>query len=227
MEHAEIKLMERILEPEVMDTWEEARDYDAMDFTIVNADFAKRAIELVPPSGFVLDAGTGTARIPILVGQQCPQWRIVAIDLSRNMLKLAAQNITQAGLQSQITLELADAKQLLFPAAQFDLVLSNSLIHHLPNPLSFLQEIDRVLKPGGALLLRDLIRPPDLATVESLVAAIGPDYDAHQRQLFHDSLKAAFTLEEVRDLVAQSGLQGVTVEQSSDRHWTAARAWAG
>lgn len=219
--------MKRILEPEVMDTWEEATDYDAMDFTIVNRDFAKRAIELGPTSGLILDAGTGTARIPILICQQCLQWRIVATDLSGNMLRLAARNIEYAGLQTQITLESVDAKQLQFPPRQFDLVLSNSLVHHLPDPLSFLQGVDRILKPNGALLLRDLIRPPDLATVESLVDAIGPEYDTRQRQLFQDSLKAAFTLEEVRDLVAQAGLRGVTVEQSSDRHWTAERVWAG
>ena len=58
--------MQRILEPEVMDTSSEAIEYDAMDFTAVNTAFAQRTSEFGSQSGLVFDAGTGTARIPIL-----------------------------------------------------------------------------------------------------------------------------------------------------------------
>jgi ubiquinone/menaquinone biosynthesis C-methylase UbiE len=78
--------MQRVLEPEVMDTWEDAIEYDSMDFTEVNTAFAKLAVELGPPTGHVLDAGTGTARIPILICQMRPQWKLTAIDFSHNML---------------------------------------------------------------------------------------------------------------------------------------------
>jgi ubiquinone/menaquinone biosynthesis C-methylase UbiE len=61
--------MQRILEPEVMDSQAEAIEYDAMDFTEVNTAFAQRTLELVPTVAKlkVLDAGTGTGRIPILI----------------------------------------------------------------------------------------------------------------------------------------------------------------
>ncbi len=217
--------MERILEPEVMDTWAEAIAYDAMDFTAVNTDFAALAIALGPPGvAQVLDLGTGTARIPILIAQQRPQWQISAIDLSENMLKVGANNVQAAGCQGQVILVQADAKQLPYTDAQFDLVISNSILHHLPDPLPCLRELQRVLKPGGGILLRDLLRPADRATVAALVAQIGPDYDAHQAQLFHDSLCAAFTLAEVTAMVQTVGLAGVEVYQSSDRHWTIARS---
>jgi len=217
--------MQRVLEPEVMDTWEESIAYDAMDFTEVNAAFAERAIALGPSTGLVLDAGTGPARIPILIGQQRPEWQIIGIDLSRNMLQVGEQNVQQAGLQEQIHLEWVDAKQLPYPAAHFDLVVSNSLIHHLPDPLPFLQELKRVLKPQGGILLRDLLRPADEATVDALVDRIGPEYDAHQQQLFRDSLCAAFSLDELADLLEQAGLEDALLYQSSDLHWTAERPW--
>ncbi|MGI0489435.1 class I SAM-dependent methyltransferase [Pantanalinema rosaneae CENA516] len=217
--------MQRVLEPEVMDTWEEAVEYDAMDFVEVNTAFTDRAIALGLAAGLVLDAGTGTARIPIMIAQRCPQWQIIGIDLSKNMLKLGQENVNQAGLQAQITLECVDAKQLPYPDRQFDAVISNSIIHHLPDPLPFLQELKRVLKPNGGILLRDLLRPQDEVTVDQLVAAIGPEYNPHQRQLFHDSLCAAFRLEEIQDLFDAVGLLDVQVYQSSDRHWTAERAW--
>lgn len=217
--------MQRVLEPEVMDSWEEAVAYDAMDFTQVNAAFAQVAIALAPTAAKVLDAGTGTARIPLLLCQQRPQWQVTGIDLAENMLKIGAEHIKNAGLQQQIVLELVDAKQLPYPNAHFDLVISNSLIHHLPDPLPFLQEINRVLKPKGAILIRDLIRPANQETLDNLVQSIGTEYDPHQKQLFADSLHAAFTLDEVNQLFSQAGLQDVKIYQSSDRHWTAQRSF--
>ncbi len=218
--------MQRVLEPEVMDTWEESVAYDAMDFTAVNEAFAERAIALAPESALVLDAGTGTARIPILLCQQRPQWQVIGIDRSKTMLEIGAANVKQAGLQAQITLADEDAKQLPYPDSYFDAVVSNSLVHHLPEPLPFLQELKRVLKPQGAIVLRDLLRPIDIATVDTLVSSIGDGYDAHQQQLFRDSLCAAFRLEELRALLDTAGLQDVLLYQSSDRHWTAERSWA-
>src|SRR4028118_929472 len=105
--------MQRVTEPEVMDTWEEAVAYDAMDFTEVNTAFAERAIALGPTiPARVLDAGTGTARIPVLLCQMRPHWQVFGIDLAKNMLQIGSQHVEQAGLQQQIVLELVDAKQL-------------------------------------------------------------------------------------------------------------------
>jgi ubiquinone/menaquinone biosynthesis C-methylase UbiE len=218
--------MQRVLEPEVMDSWEEAVAYDAMDFTEVNAAFAQQAIALAPLTAKVLDAGTGTARIPLLLCQQRPQWQVTAIDLAENMLKIGAEHIKKAGLQQQIVLELVDAKQLPYPNEHFDMVISNSLIHHLPDPLPFLQELKRVVKPNGAILIRDLFRPANPEILNNLVESIGTEYDSHQKQLFADSLHAAFTIDEVNQLISQAGLQAVKIYQSSDRHWTAERSFA-
>jgi ubiquinone/menaquinone biosynthesis C-methylase UbiE len=218
--------MQRILEPEVMDTSEEAIEYDAMDFTAVNTAFAQRTSELAPQSGLVLDAGTGTARIPILICQKCPQLKIIGSDLSKNMLLIASKNVEQAGLQKQISLELADSKQLPYQDEQFDMVISNSIVHHLPDPLPFFLEIKRVLKPNGAILIRDLFRPTDEATMNALVDSIGDDYDEHQKMLFRDSLHAAFTLHEIKEIVQNAGLEGVKVYQSSELHWTAERKYS-
>ncbi|MDM9380056.1 class I SAM-dependent methyltransferase [Chlorogloeopsis sp. ULAP01] len=218
--------MERVLEPEVMDCLEEAIEYDEMDFTEVNTAFAEEAIALAPlENALVLDAGTGTGRIPILMGQMRSQWQIIAIDLAKSMLEIASHHIEQARLQSQIHLELVDAKHLPYADGQFDLVMSNSLIHHLPDPLSFFSEIKRVLKPNGGIFLRDLFRPADEARMNALVDSVGREYNENQKKLFRDSLKAALTLDEVKQLISLVDLQGVEVYQSSDRHWTAKRNW--
>ncbi len=217
--------MQRVLEPEVMDSWQEAVDYDAMDFLEVNTAFAQRVSELAPLAAKILDAGTGTARIPILLCQRCPQWQVYGIDLAENMLKIGFQNVEKAGLQDSIKLELVDAKQLPYQDGQFNMVISNSLVHHLPNPLPFFLELKRVLQPGGAICIRDLLRPCDEAIMNRLVESIGTEYNDHQKKLFRDSLHAALTIDEVNQLISQAGIEGVKVYQSSDRHWTAEKAW--
>lgn len=218
--------MERILEPEVMDSLTEAIEYDAMDFTEVNMDFALKAIALGPPEqGIVLDAGTGPGRIPVLISQMRSQWQILAIDAAQSMLEVAAQHVQQANLQSSISLQLVDAKSLPYEDGHFDMIISNSLVHHLPDPLPFFKELKRVVKSNGAIFIRDLFRPANAEIMNALVDSIGEEYDEYQKKLFRDSLNAALTLDEVKQLISQVDLQQVEVYQSSDRHWTAQRSW--
>jgi ubiquinone/menaquinone biosynthesis C-methylase UbiE len=212
--------MDRMLEPEVMDTWLEATAYDAMDFTLVNTAFAADAIDLDPNAIKILDAGTGTARIPILMCQQRPQYLITAVDLAQSMLIVGQRNVEAAGLIQRIRLERVDTKKMAYPDLEFDMVISNSLVHHLPDPHSFFREVNRLVRPGGAILIRDLIRPENDVIVNDLVDKIGGNYDPHQQQLFRDSLKAALTLAEVRDAIDLANLQGVTLTQSSELHWS-------
>ena len=218
--------MERILEPEVMDTEAEALEYDSMDFLAVNTVFAQQAVELGSRIAQVLDLGTGTARIPILIAQARPEWQVVAIDLAESMLAIAGENVVRAKLENQIQLQLMDAKQLPYPSSSFDGVISNSLIHHLPDPLPFFRELKRVLKPQGFILLRDLLRPSSPAIADAMVTEIGTEYSPHQTQLFRDSLGAAFTLAEIQSFVETVGLSNVKVYQSSERHWTIERAFS-
>lgn len=218
-------MMERVLEPEVMDSLTEAIEYDAMDFTEINTAFAFMAIALGPPQGIILDAGTGPGRIPVLICKMRPKWQIIAIDAAQNMLKVAAQHVQEANLQSSISLELVDAKSLPYEDGHFDMVISNSLVHHLPNPLPFFKELKRVVKSNGAIFIRDLIRPENAQIMNALVDSIGEEYDEYQKKLFRDSLHAALTLDEVNQLISEVGLQQVKVYQSSDRHWTAERSF--
>ncbi|MEX0737542.1 MAG: methyltransferase domain-containing protein [Bacteroidota bacterium] len=216
----------RMLEAEVMDTREDALEYDAMDFTEVNTSFVERAVQLAPERGTVLDIGTGTARIPILLARRRPFWRITAIDLSSNMLHVGEQNVREVGLEKQITLKLVDAKRLPFQDGEFDTVVSNSIVHHIPDPGPFFHEFKRVVAQGGAILVRDLFRPDDEATLNEIVAKVCVNDTEYQTKLFRDSLHAAFTLEEVRQLASTAGLHDVRIYQSSDRHWTLERSFS-
>jgi ubiquinone/menaquinone biosynthesis C-methylase UbiE len=213
-------MLPRVLEPEVMDSAEEARDYDAMDHAQVNRVFVSDFLATCKPRGQVLDVGTGTAQIPIELCRQAPQVNTIAIDAARHMLEVGRRNVELAGLSSRIQLQFCDAKRMPFPNVSFAAIISNSIVHHIPEPAAVLAEIKRVLAPGGTLFVRDLMRPADNNTVKHLVATYAGDANAHQQKMFEDSLRAALTLEEIRALVAKLGFDPLTVRQNSDRHWT-------
>ncbi len=215
--------MDRILEPEVMDTWLEATAYDAMNFDTLNTAFANDAIALDPDAVKILDIGTGTARIPILMCQQRPQYLITGIDLAQSMLIIGQRNVEEANLTQRIRLERVDANRMPYPDLEYDAIVSNSLVHHLSDSFSFFGEVKRLVKPDGAILIRDLIRPESDRIVDELVAKFGGDYDTQQQQLFRDSLKAALTLAEVRELCDRVGFKQVDISQTSELHWSLSR----
>jgi len=215
-------MLQRVLEPEVMDTEQDARDYDSMDHSEVNELFVRDFLAVHDGRWPVLDVGTGTALIPIELCRQQPTATVVAVDAAAAMLELGLQNVRRAGLDKAITLQRADAKRLPFPDAHFPAVMSNSLLHHVADPFVPLAEMVRVLEPGGTLFLRDLFRPDSEDQLQQLVDQYAAECSDHQRKLFADSLRASLTVEEVRALAARLAIPPTCVYQSSDRHWTLA-----
>lgn len=213
-------MLPRVLEPEVMDSAEEARDYDEMDHTQVNRVFVTDFLTCWTGQNPILDVGTGTAQIPIELCRHSPKAQVVAIDLAVHMLKVARENVRNAGFSDRIRLEREDAKRIPYSSHSFAAVISNSIVHHIPEPGAVLAEIVRVARPGAILFIRDLLRPRDDDVVRHLVATYAGDSNAHQQKMFDDSLRAALSLEEIRSLVAGLGFAPGTVQQTTDRHWT-------
>lgn len=210
----------RVLESEVMDSAVEARDYDAMDHAEVNRVFVSDFLAVWDGSGPVLDVGTGTAQIPVELCRRAPAAVVTGVDMAEHMLEVGRANVRRAGLEGRIRLEKADAKQLPFAASSFGAVISNSIVHHIPEPGSVVREMVRVVRRGGTLLVRDLLRPETEAELRRLVAAYAGGANAHQQKMLADSLRAALTLEEVRAPVAGVGGDPEAVRRTTDRHWT-------
>lgn len=215
-------MLTRVLEPEVMDSDQDAREYDAMDHAAVNAVFVKDLLAVlnVDQPLEILDLGAGTGQIPIELCRRMPWVRVVAVDAAESMLAVARANVAAAGLVDRIELVLADAKRLPFPSRSFPVVISNSIVHHIAEPAEVLAEAMRVLVPGGFLFHRDLCRPHDEVELERIVAAYASNATPYQKKLFSDSLHAALTLDEMRSLVFGFGIAAETVRMTSDRHWT-------
>jgi len=239
--------LDRRLEPEVMESAEEAADYDAMDHSQVNRVFVDDLLAAInrdprseigsqdtsiqPTSDLgaltslfdILDLGTGTALIPVELCKRLTDCRVMAGDAALSMLELARYNVEVNSLTSRVELAQVDAKRLPFADEMFDVVMSNSIIHHIPEPLAVLQQAVRVAKAGGLLFFRDLLRPDSESELKQLVATYAGNANMHQQRMFADSLHAALSWDEIRGLVIALGFSADTVQQTSDRHWT----WMG
>jgi ubiquinone/menaquinone biosynthesis C-methylase UbiE len=222
-----IAMLPRILEPEVMDSAEDAHEYYTMDHSIVNAQFVSDLLAAVAEWPLdrsarwrILDLGAGTAQIPIELAKRDPDAHLTAVDAAVSMLAVAHQNVAAAALTDRIALALADAKELPFESGEFLTVISNSIVHHIAEPRWVLAEAFRVTAPGGLLFHRDLARPNDEETLRQLVATYAASSTPYQRNLFTNSLRAALTLDEMRQLVEALGFSRNSVEMTSDRHWT-------
>lgn len=212
--------MERVLEPEAMDTPEEAQGYDSMDHTEPNESFLKRLLEL-GASGRMLDIGTGPGHIPLLVCRRLSNAEVVGVDLSENMLDLARRHLAASAYKDRIEFKKADAKGLPFADHEFDVVYSNTILHHIPDPRPFITEAWRVLRTGGVFCIRDLFRPDSPERRDELVELYAAEEEPYQKELFRASLHAAFAPEELRDIVADCGLQeNLEIVLDSDRHMT-------
>jgi SAM-dependent methyltransferase len=212
--------MNRQPEKEVMDGGAEAAAYAAADFSTVNDAFADRLIDLSGnvQTAVAVDLGAGPCDIALRVWRRRPGWRIVAVDGSAAMLRLAKPAIDKAGAGRWIDLLEADALASGLAHGTFDIVYSNSLLHHIRDPIGMWRNMAALLRPGGLLFLRDLCRPATGEEARQIVQRYAGDESELLQKEFFDSLRAAYTVEEVRSQLAAAGLGDLSVLMSSDRH---------
>jgi ubiquinone/menaquinone biosynthesis C-methylase UbiE len=217
--------MPRQPEPELMDDASEALAYADADFSQVNQAFVDRLLELaqgmdVPPmtQARALDLGTGPADIPIRVARARPDWQITAADAAPAMLELAGKAIHAASLQNFIRLLHADAKSLPLADAAFDIIFSNSLLHHVAGPDAFWREVRRLASPGALIFLRDLARPASPQQARQIVRQHAGAQSPLLQQEYLRSLLAAYTVPEVIAQLANAHLPGMDVRMITDRH---------
>jgi SAM-dependent methyltransferase len=215
----------RVPEPEVMDDSGEVEAYSsaaaqahlhAIDNTLV-----EHVLRLVRgcEHGRALDIGTGPGQIPIKLAPRLPRWSFVGVDRSPAMIAKASANLAAAadGLARRVAFELADGNRMPFPDRSFELVMCNSVLHHLAEPEKLLSEMARLVTGDGAILLRDLRRPNRLA-YPLHVRWHGRNYSGEMLRLYRDSVRAAYTPPELERLLESSGISGARIFQHQATH---------
>lgn len=215
-------MMQRVPEPEeLMDEPEQAAAYAGADFSEPNQLFVQliEAQAGTPLRGEALDLGCGPADIALDLLRRHPELRITALDGAEAMLAHARQHLVQAPeLAPRLALRCATLPDAELPAAAFDFLLSNSLLHHLRDPAVLWQTLAHAARPGAQILVMDLARPASPADAEALVQTHAADAPPVLQRDFYNSLLAAYTVEEVQAQLAANGLAGLSVTMVSDRH---------
>ena len=211
--------MQRTLEPEIMDNPENVLAYAKADFSSVNQKFVDDLIKKYPDIKIILDLGCGPADIPIRLAQALPKVHITAIDASKKMIESAKVAVKKAKLNKHITLIQAYLPGIPFKSKTFDAIISNSILHHLPNPNVLWEEIKKLGKSGSAVFVMDLLRPDSPAKAKEIVKQYSGNEHPVLKEDFYNSLLAAFTLDEIKEQLKKANLTNLNAETISDRHW--------
>ncbi len=143
-----------------------------------------------------------------MMAARWPGLRITGLDAAPAMIEQARKDAARAGVAISfqvLRLGPHGEARLPFDDASFDLATSNSVLHHVADPVAFFDEIARVAKPDGAVLVRD-VRRPSAPAFPLHVRWFGRKYSGEMRRLYEASVHAAYTAGELRDLLTESRL---------------------
>lgn len=215
--------MERVPEPELMDSDEQARAYATADFEQPHNMFVQRFTAAFPGervTGRVLDLGCGPADITIRFARAYPECVVDGIDGAEAMLRYGRAAVSGAGLAARIRLIQARLPGGRPPHDDYCAVISNSLLHHLDDPLVLWHAVAAHAARGAPVFIMDLLRPPSRERAERLKQKYAAGEPEVLQQDFFNSLLAAYTADEVREQLGVAGLGQLQVEVISDRHLT-------
>ncbi len=217
--------MQRIPEPDLMDDDAQARAYAEADFDEPHEHFIKLFKAQWPEreiTGRVLDLGCGPADISIRFARAFPNCEIEGVDGADEMLAYGIKAVAAAELSKRIDLTHSYLPDEELMQQSFDVVISNSLLHHLKDPMTLWQTICACAKSesdsGAPVFIMDLMRPANEAEVLRLVEQYVADEPEVLQHDFQRSLYAAYRVDEVRAQLDAAGLEALKVEAVSDRH---------
>ena len=216
----------RVPEPEVMDDAGEVEAYSSAAaqayLNQIDDTFVEHAVRMLRGRTLraerrsALDVGCGPGQIVLKLARRLQGWHFAGVDRSANMVQqaLTARNAkAQRGgndLAARVQFSLGDGSALPFADASMDLVMCNSVLHHLGDPAKLFDEMARVAAPGAAILLRDLQRP-SWPAYPLHVRWHGRHYSGLMYKLYCDSVRAAYTPDELGDLLRGSALRDVRI----------------
>ena len=225
--------MQRTPEPELMEEAAQVKAYATADFSAGDGAVVERLAALASaaginlhttPGALLVDLGCGPGNISLRLLERFTTAHVVGIDGSTAMLQVAEQR--RGSLSPAAAARLSFQQQTLPSpalaatplAGRCQAVVSNSLLHHLHQPMVLWEAVQQLAAPGGFVYLRDLRRPLDAAAAEALLALHLPQAPAVLRRDYLASLHAAFTPEDVEAQLASVGLRGLTVAALDDRY---------
>ena len=213
--------MKRKLEKEIMDNKEQVDAYAHANFSESNTLF----INKVTDDNFfklnnILDLGCGPADIPIELAKTNSKIKIIAVDGSKSMIAYAKKQIKLLNLLKRITLvnsKLPGIKKTVKDKT-FDIIISKDLLHHLPNPWIFWEEIKGLSHKGTVIYVMDLLRPKNKNDAKKMVDSVSNNESKILKTDFYNSLLAAFTIKEIKHQLKTANVK-FDIKKIGNRHF--------
>ena len=201
-----------------MDTKEQARSYASADFAGANKLFLETLQKRIKVTAQtkLLDIGCGDGEILIQIHNML-QCNITALDGSKCMLNELNQKLKIHNINDVVVVnEKLETNSLLNKS--FDLIISNSVLHHVKSPSLFWENVIDLTKPGGFIAVMDLFRPETESSLIKTLKTYGGN-DPVLLKDFENSLRAAYTIDEVHEQLLKSRAITYHVKPISDRHF--------
>ncbi|MGR3179396.1 MAG: class I SAM-dependent methyltransferase [Candidatus Anammoxibacter sp.] len=214
--------MKRILESELMEEDDQVRAYAEADFAEPHNNFIVMFTDIFPGqdvNGYALDLGCGPGDISIRFAKAYSNCTVHGIDGSEAMLCYGNQalgNLPEIADRVKLYHQILPAASL--PHSKYDVVISNSLLHHLPDPQTLWNTVKLYAKKEALLFVMDLKRPGSVNEARNLTETYTSNEPEILQRDFYNSLLASFRIDEIEEQLKTAGLEQLSVKQTSDRH---------
>ncbi|MBB4954067.1 ubiquinone/menaquinone biosynthesis C-methylase UbiE [Agrobacterium vitis] len=213
-------MMPRTPEPERM-TEEEEFFYAKADYSAPHEALAKEIYATVGSGAkWAIDIGCGPGDVLLRLRRLATDWILVGADISARMLSLASEDEAKrlTANETPINWLMINGRRIALPEATFDVVISNSVLHHVADPVHFWSEIGRLSKPGTEVFVRDLRRPASEAEARAIIERNIPNEYEVVKTHYFSSLLSSYTCSEVESQLRKAGISGLSVMEIEDRY---------
>ena len=213
--------MQRQPEPELMLDGKQARAYANANFESAHSLYPKLFDVLFPDRprrALVLDIGCGPCDVLSRFARANPSYRFHAVDGSSAMLREARKALRRRKLGTRVKLIEGRVPDVVLPAVKYDVILSTSLLHHLPQPEVLWQTVRHCSRRGALVFIVDLRRPATRSAARAIVTKYSVGEPRILKRDFFNSLLAAFSAAEVREQLRAARLDWLRTRTLKDRH---------
>ena len=159
----------------------------------------------------LLEIGGGDGRLAIAMAESNPTLsRVIATDISSDMVRLARKNIQKRRLEERVTAEVQDAQQLTHADDSLDVIISLFSFHHWKDPVEALCEFWRCLKPGGGFAVIDGCDRPSFGAIRDACRPYTNSFGTpFALWIGRWDLR---TVEEIRNIIQETKIDAISLE---------------